>query len=61
LKRTFTTDRVHTLLFDVRDKKAEKASASLPEAFSTIDILINNMATHGLDPIQNGDLTIGMP
>jgi NADP-dependent 3-hydroxy acid dehydrogenase YdfG len=30
---------------------------SLPEAFSKIDILINNAGNaHGLDPIQNGDL-----
>ena len=49
---------VHTLLFDVRDKKAvSERIASLPEAFSTIDILINNAGNaHGLDPIQNGDL-----
>jgi hypothetical protein len=49
---------VHTLLFDVRDKKAVSESiASLPAAFSTIDILINNAGNaHGLDPIQNGDL-----
>jgi len=49
---------VHTLLFDVRDKKAVSESiASLPESFSTIDILINNAGNaHGLDPIQNGDL-----
>jgi NADP-dependent 3-hydroxy acid dehydrogenase YdfG len=40
------------------DKKAVSESiASLPEAFSTIDILINNAGNaHGLDPIQNGDL-----
>ncbi|WP_339919176.1 SDR family NAD(P)-dependent oxidoreductase [uncultured Flavobacterium sp.] len=49
---------VHTLLFDVRDKKAVSESiASLPIAFSTIDILINNAGNaHGLDPIQTGDL-----
>jgi 3-hydroxy acid dehydrogenase / malonic semialdehyde reductase len=30
---------------------------SLPEAFSKIDILINNAGNaHGLDPIQNGDI-----
>jgi NADP-dependent 3-hydroxy acid dehydrogenase YdfG len=42
----------------MRDKKAVSESiASLPEAFSTIDILINNAGNaHGLDPIQNGDL-----
>ncbi len=49
---------VHTLVFDVRDKKAVfEAINSLPEAFSKIDILINNAGNaHGLDPIQNGDL-----
>jgi NADP-dependent 3-hydroxy acid dehydrogenase YdfG len=49
---------IHTLLFDVRDKKAVLESiASLPPAFSTIDILINNAGNaHGLDPIQTGDL-----
>ena len=48
----------HTLLFDVRDKKAvfEKIN-SLPEAFANIDVLINNAGNaHGFDPIQNGDL-----
>ena len=49
---------VHSLLFDVRDKKAVFDSiASLPEAFSTIDVLINNAGNaHGLDPIQSGYL-----
>ncbi|WP_413999654.1 SDR family NAD(P)-dependent oxidoreductase [Flavobacterium sp. W1B] len=49
---------IHTLLFDVRDKKAVFESiSSLPESFSNIDILINNAGNaHGLDPIQNGDL-----
>lgn len=49
---------VHTLEFDVRDKKAVFENiSSLPEAFSKIDILINNAGNaHGLDPIQNGDL-----
>jgi 3-hydroxy acid dehydrogenase/malonic semialdehyde reductase len=49
---------VHTLTFDVRDKKAVMESInSLPEAFSKIDILINNAGNaHGLDPIQSGDL-----
>ena len=48
---------VHTLQFDVRDKEAVfTAIASLPEAFSTIDVLINNAGNaHGLDPIQNGN------
>jgi 3-hydroxy acid dehydrogenase / malonic semialdehyde reductase len=49
---------VHTLQFDVRDKKAVfEQINSLPEAFSAIDILINNAGNaHGLDPIQNGNL-----
>ena len=49
---------VHTLLFDVRDKKAVFESVeSLPEKFSKIDILINNAGNaHGLDPIQTGNL-----
>lgn len=49
---------IHTLSFDVRDKKAVFESInSLPEAFSTIDVLINNAGNaHGLDPIQTGDL-----
>lgn len=49
---------IHTLLFDVRDKKTVFESiSSLPETFSNIDILINNAGNaHGLDPIQNGDL-----
>lgn len=50
--------KVHTLNFDVRNKKAvEKSIASLPEIFSKIDILINNAGNaHGLDPIENGDI-----
>ena len=49
---------VHTLTFDVRDKKVVFESInSIPEAFATIDVLINNAGNaHGLDPIQNGDL-----
>lgn len=52
----FTT--IHTLSFDVRDKKAVFESInSLPSAFSKIDVLINNAGNaHGLDSIQNGDL-----
>lgn len=47
---------VHTLNFDVREKeKVAQAIGSLPDAFSTIDILINNAGNaHGLDPIQAG-------
>jgi NADP-dependent 3-hydroxy acid dehydrogenase YdfG len=49
---------VHTLNFDVRDKKATlEAIESLPEKFQNIDILINNAGNaHGLDPIQTGNL-----
>lgn len=49
---------VHTLNFDVRDKKKTfEAIASLPKEFQNIDILINNAGNaHGLDPIQSGNL-----
>jgi NADP-dependent 3-hydroxy acid dehydrogenase YdfG len=49
---------VHTLQFDVRDKEAVfEQIGSLPDAFSPIDILINNAGNaHGLDPIQTGSL-----
>jgi len=49
---------VHSLLFDVRDKKEVlKKINTVPEAFSKIDILINNAGNaHGLDSIQNGNL-----
>ncbi|MFN7100314.1 MAG: SDR family NAD(P)-dependent oxidoreductase [Flavobacterium sp.] len=50
--------QVHTLCFDVRDKEAvSNQIGSLPAAFSTIDVLINNAGNaHGLDPIQTGNL-----
>jgi NADP-dependent 3-hydroxy acid dehydrogenase YdfG len=49
---------VHTLCFDVRNHEAVKeAISSLPEAFSKIDILINNAGNaHGLDPIETGTI-----
>ncbi|NAS31109.1 SDR family NAD(P)-dependent oxidoreductase [Flavobacteriaceae bacterium R38] len=49
---------VTTLSFDVRDKEAAfNAIESLPNSFSTIDILINNAGNaHGLDPIQTGSI-----
>jgi NADP-dependent 3-hydroxy acid dehydrogenase YdfG len=57
LEKNFQTDRSTYLTFDVRDKKAVSESILLYQAFSTIDILINNAGNaHGLDPIQNGDL-----
>jgi 3-hydroxy acid dehydrogenase / malonic semialdehyde reductase len=49
---------IHTLCFDIRDKKAvfEKIN-SLPLSFSKIDILINNAGNaHGLEPIQDGNI-----
>jgi NADP-dependent 3-hydroxy acid dehydrogenase YdfG len=36
----------------VRNKKPFQKIASLPEAFSTIDILINNADGQHLDPIK---------
>ncbi len=49
---------IHTLNFDVRDKKEVFSKMeSLPDAFSTIDILINNAGNaHGLDTIQDGNV-----
>lgn len=48
---------IHTLCFDVRDKKAVFESInSLPAPFSSIDVLINNAGNaHGLNPIQEGN------
>lgn len=50
--------KVHTLSFDIRDKKAVQDNInSLPEDFSTIDILLNNAGNaHGLDPIESGNI-----
>ena len=50
--------RIHTLNYDVRDKKAVfEAVESLPERFKIIDILINNAGNaYGLDPIDTGSL-----
>lgn len=49
--------QVHTLVFDVRDRKAVGAAvASLPEPFSRVDVLVNNAGNaHGLDPVQEGN------
>jgi len=49
--------QVHALVFDVSDKsEVQKAIHSLPEAWASIDILINNAGNaHGLDPIQGGN------
>ena len=50
--------QVHTVKFDVRDREAVfQAISTLPKAFSTIDILINNAGNaHGLDPIDEGSM-----
>ena len=48
----------HLLVFDVGDRKIvfEKIN-SLPEAFSSIDILINNSGNdHGLNPVNKANL-----
>lgn len=49
---------VYTLNFDVSNRSQTfNAITSLPETFSTIDILINNAGNaHGLDPIQSGSI-----
>ncbi|HSR59409.1 MAG TPA: SDR family NAD(P)-dependent oxidoreductase [Robiginitalea sp.] len=49
--------QVHTLVFDVRDRKAVGAAvASLPGPFSRVDVLVNNAGNaHGLDPVQEGN------
>jgi NADP-dependent 3-hydroxy acid dehydrogenase YdfG len=49
---------IHILNFDVSNKKEVFLKIkSLPKAFSTIDILINNAGNaHGLDTIQEGNL-----
>ena len=50
--------RVHTICLDVRDFKAiEHAIGNLPEAFSSIDILINNAGLAlGLEPAYQASL-----
>ncbi len=50
--------KVHSLSFDVRDKKKVfEAIGSLPTEFSKIDVLINNAGNaHGMDPIQTGSI-----
>jgi 3-hydroxy acid dehydrogenase/malonic semialdehyde reductase len=50
--------KVYTLPFDVRDKNAVfNAIDSLPNEFTSIDVLINNAGNaHGLDPIEKGNL-----
>lgn len=49
---------IATLAFDVRQRQdVHQAFARLPEAWKTIDVLINNAGNaHGLDPIQTGSV-----
>lgn len=49
---------VHSLVFDVRNRELVfKSIEGLPQAFSEINILINNAGNaHGLDPIQSGSM-----
>lgn len=49
---------VHTLSFDVSDRKAVfEAINSLPEHWKTVDVLVNNAGNaHGLDRFQDADL-----
>ncbi|MBD0254282.1 MAG: SDR family NAD(P)-dependent oxidoreductase [Cytophagales bacterium] len=50
--------RVHTLVFDVRNRTdVETAIGSLPADWQQIDVLINNAGNaHGLAPIQEGSV-----
>lgn len=50
--------QVHTLNFDVRSREDVKEQiSSLPNEFSTIDVLVNNAGNaHGLDSIEEGSL-----
>lgn len=59
LEKTLSAQtNVYTLNFDVSNRtQTLNAIATLPEAYKSIDILINNAGNaHGLDPIQNGNL-----
>jgi len=51
-------DKVHTLAFDMRDERAiDAAIASLPEAFASVDVLVNNAGLAlGTSPAQSADL-----
>ncbi|MAZ17790.1 SDR family oxidoreductase [Oricola sp.] len=50
--------RAHPLCFDIRDEEATRAALqALPDAFGTIDALVNNAGLAlGTGPIQNCDL-----
>ncbi|NII10598.1 SDR family NAD(P)-dependent oxidoreductase [Oleiagrimonas sp. C23AA] len=51
-------DKVHAAAFDIRDAKAMRAALdALPEAFSGIDLLVNNAGLAlGTEPAQQADL-----
>jgi serine 3-dehydrogenase len=54
----FGADKVHAAVFDVRDQAALEASlAALPEAFRSIDVLVNNAGLAlGTAPAQKASL-----
>lgn len=59
LKKELTAKtEVLTLSFDIRKRdEVSEAVRSLPEAWSQIDVLVNNAGgAHGLDPIQTGSV-----
>jgi len=58
LKEALAPAPIHTLCFDVRDRKAvQDATESLPEEFAAIDVLVNNAGLAlGLEPAQACDL-----
>lgn len=59
--KAFFSEKVSitTLAFDVRNANdVAKAIKSLPEEWKNIDILVNNAGNaHGLEPIQDGNIT----
>ena len=59
LKLELKDTPIHLLQFDVQDFKAcEQAIQSIPDTFSTVDILLNNAGLAlGLDTIDEGNLT----
>lgn len=58
LKTALAPASVHTICFDVRDRAAcQAAVTSLPEAFASVDVLVNNAGLAlGVEPAQRCDL-----
>ncbi len=58
LQQELGSENVHTLCFDVRDKKAvQQAVESIPPEFAAIDLLVNNAGLAlGLEPAYEGGL-----